>query len=416
MGNETIDTLVIGGGQAGIATSEHLTRHGVPHLVLERARIAERWRAERWDSLVANGPAWHDRFPTRTFDTAPDGFAPAAEIADYLEAHAQSFGAPVRDRCAVHRLTRREDGWFCAETAAGTILARSVVVATGPFQLPAIPPLIPAEAGLVQLHSAHYKNPAQLPEGGVLVVGAGSSGVQIADELNRAGRKVWLAVGPHNRPPRRYRGRDFVWWLGVLGKWDETLEQSRARQAGGDHVTIAVSGARGGHTVDFRNLAQAGITLVGRMTGFADGVVHCADDLPAVIAAGDADYLATLREADAYVARENLDLPEEPEAHRIAPDPACLAQPHTRIDCAQANIAGVVWATGYRYDYAWLAIDTFDAQGAPIHTRGASAVPGLWFVGLPGLTRRASAFIWGVWHDAAEIAAAVAARRTRDAA
>ena len=411
MAHETIDTVVIGGGQAGIATSEHLTRLGVPHLVLERARIAERWRAERWDSLVANGPAWHDRFPTREFDaTGPDGFAPAAEIAAYLEAHAQGFAAPIRTGTAVNRLTRRDDGRFVAETADATIVARHVVVATGPFQNPVIPPLIPAEAGIAQIHSAHYRNPGQLPPGGVLVIGAGSSGVQIADELNRAGRRVWLAVGPHNRPPRRYRGRDFVWWLGVLGKWDETLEQSRARQAGGDHVTIAVSGAHGGHTVDFRALAAQGITLVGRATACRGTTMHFADTLPALIAAGDADYLATLREADAYVAREGLDLPTEPEAHVIAPDPACIRDPLTELDLRAAGIGAVVWATGYGHDYGWLAIDTFDADGAPRHTRGASPVPGLYFVGLPGLTRRASAFIWGVWHDAREIAETIFSR------
>ena len=195
MSSETVETLVIGGGQAGIATSEHLSRHGLSHLVVERARIAERWRAERWDSLVANGPAWHDRFPNQTFDSAPDGFPGKEEVADYLARYAGAIDAPIRTGVAVARLSRRADGQFLAETADGdTIVAANVVIATGPFQNPVIPPLIPAEAGVIQIHSANYKNPAQLPEGGVLVIGAGSSGVQIADELNRAGKPTWLAM------------------------------------------------------------------------------------------------------------------------------------------------------------------------------------------------------------------------------
>jgi len=265
---------------------------------------------------------------------------------------------------------------------------------------------------VTQIHSAHYRNPEQLPAGGVLVIGAGSSGVQIADELNRAGRPTWLAVGPHNRPPRRYRGRDFVWWLGVLGKWDQNPVETN-----GPHVTIAVSGAHGGHTVDFRDLAKAGVTLVGRANGFADGKITFSSDLKDIIAAGDADYLATLRESDAYVAREGLDLPEEPEAYAIGPDPDCVTRPITALDLQAAGITSVVWATGYAFDYGWVDLDVFDADGAPRHERGVSDVPGLHFLGLPGLSRRASAFIWGVWHDASWLADHIAAREAaREAA
>ena len=404
---EEIDTLVIGAGQAGLAMSEHLSNNKIPHLVVERNRIAERWRSERWDSLVANGPAWHDRFPNMTFaDTHPDGFAPRDSIVRYFEAYAEQIAIPVRCGVEVTSLSRNpETACFRAETSQGIIEARNVVAATGPFQKAVIPPLVPKEAGIHQIHSAAYKNPAQLPAGGVLVIGAGSSGVQIADELNRAGRNVHLAVGPHNRPPRRYRGRDFCWWLGALGLWDV-----KAIDPALEHVTIAVSGARGGHTVDFRDLAQNGITLVGRAQSCQNGIMHLAGDLARNIAAGDADYLSVLDSADAYATREGLDLPEEPEARLIGPDPKCVTDPILEIDLAKAGITSIIWATGYQLDFSWLEFDVFDGKGRPAHLNGVSNVPGFYFLGLAWLSRRASPFIWGVWHDAKYLAERIAAR------
>ena len=263
---EKVDTIVVGAGQAGVAMSEHLSNNGVPHLILERDRIAERWRTGRWDSLVANGPAWHDRFPGMEFsDTDPDAFAPKEKVADYFEAYAKKINAPIRCGVEVREVTRNPDRpGFRVETSDGVIEANSVVAATGPFQRPIIPPVVPEDADVTQIHSHDYRNPQQLPAGAVLVVGAGSSGTQIADELLRSGRRVYLSVGPHDRPPRRYRGRDNVWWLGVLGKWD-----AAAMEPGTEHVTISVSGARGGDTVDFRRLAEQGMTL-----GRADEVLQ----------------------------------------------------------------------------------------------------------------------------------------------
>lgn len=401
-----VDTLVIGGGQSGIAMSEHLTRRGVPHLVLERARIAEAWRSGRWDSLVANGPAWHDRFPGAEFEGIDgDAFAGKEAVADYLAAYARRFDAPIRTGVDVTRLGRDGDG-FRAETSAGPVRARRVVVATGPFQKPLIPAVVPEEAGLVQIHSAAYRNPGQLPPGAVLVVGAGSSGAQIADELNKAGRRVFLSVGPHDRPPRRYRGRDFVWWLGALGHWD-----AKTRGPGTEHVTIAVSGAGGGRTVDFRRLAAEGITLVGRVEGWDGSGLTVRGDLQANVARGDAHYLSVLDEADAHVAAHGLDLPEEPGARDLLPDPACLTDPIRRIDPKAEGIASIVWATGYALDFGWIDLPAFDAEGRPRHERGVSVVPGLHFLGLPWLSRRASAFIWGCWTDAAYLADHIAAHQ-----
>ncbi|MDR3097229.1 MAG: NAD(P)/FAD-dependent oxidoreductase [Paraburkholderia sp.] len=398
---QATDTLVVGAGQAGVAMSEHLSKFGIAHLVLERARIAERWRTGRWDSLVANGPAWHDRFPNLEFaDVDPDGFAAKEQIADYFVAYAKKFDAPIRTGVEVKKVVRNAGRpGFTVETSAGTIEAQRVVVATGPFQRPLIPPIAPASKRLTQIHSADYRNPGQLPAGGVLVVGAGSSGVQIADELQRAGKQVYLSVGPHDRPPRAYRGRDFCWWLGVLGEWD-----AEVMRPGKEHVTIAVSGAHGGQTVDFRRLAHQGVTLVGLTKSFEGDTVTFQADLAENIARGDENYLSLLDAADAYAARNGLDLPPEPGARIIPADPDCLIHPLRELDLAAANVTSIVWATGYAVDFGWLQVDVFDDKGKPRHQRGVSKEPGIYFLGLPWLSRRGSAFIWGVWHDARHIA------------
>jgi len=408
MSSQEVEVLVVGGGQAGLAMSEHLGNGGVPHLVLERHRIAERWRTERWDSLVANGPAWHDRFPGLEFlEVARDGFATKDQITDYFVAYAQKIDAPIR--CGVEVTSvRRHTGrpGFHVETSDGPLHARFVVAATGPFQRPVIPPIIPDGTVPLQIHSSAYRNPAQLPEGAVLVVGAGSSGVQIADELRRSGRRVHLSVGPHDRPPRSYRSRDFCWWLGVLGKWDlETPPQ------GAEHVTIAVSGAHGGHTVDFRALAARGVQLVGPTASFAHGTVRFSPDLGRNIAHGDANYLSLLDEADAYIARNGLDLPEEPAARVLGPEPESVTGPLLELDLAEAAVNSIIWATGYAADYRWLQVDAFDATGRPAHRRGVSAEPGIYFLGLPWLSRRGSSFIWGVWHDARHLADHITTQR-----
>ncbi len=403
---EIVDTLIIGGGQAGLAMSAHLAEHGVPHLVLERHRIAERWRSERWDSLVANGPAWHDRFPALGFDDLdPDSFAPRDRIVSYFETFAKQIAAPIRCGVTVTALSKTADG-FTAETSQGVVRAANVVVATGPFQRPLTPTIVPPEAGILQMHSNAYRNPGQLPDGAVLVVGAGSSGAQIADELLRAGKRVYLSVGPHDRPPRAYRGKDFVWWLGALGQWD-----AKARAPGMEHVTIAVSGAYGGQTIDFRRLAKAGMTLLGRVQTYDAGALNVSPDLAQNIANGDANYLAVLDAADAYAAKNGLDLPLEPEARKIDPAPDCVTNPILSLDLAKFGVTSIIWATGYVTDFGWLQVDTFDEKGRPKHDRGVASLPGLYFLGLSWLSRRASPFIWGVWHDASHLASHIVARR-----
>ena len=405
---EKIDTVVVGAGQAGIAMSEHLSNANIPHLVLERSRIAERWRSERWDSLVANGPAWHDRFPNMEFpDFDPNGFATKEQVADYFVAYADMINAPIH--CGVEVLkVKSNDGCpgFRVETSNGVIEANNVIAATGPFQCPLIPDLIPKNESITQIHSKDYFNPEQLPEGAVLVVGAGSSGAQIADELLLAGKSVYLSVGPHDLPPRSYRGRDFVWWLGVLGKWEAITKDPSM-----DHVTIAVSGAHGGHTVDFRRLAGQGITLLGRTKSFKNNVMHFASDLEKNIANGNAYTLSLLDQADAYVIRNGLEFPEEPEARKVLPDPKCVTDPILELNLDEAGINSIIWATGFDVDYSWLKVDALDKNGKPKHERGISAEPGVYFLGLPWQSRRGSSFIWGVWQDAKFLADHITLRR-----
>jgi putative flavoprotein involved in K+ transport len=405
---EIVDTLVVGAGQAGVAMSEHLSKAGVNHIVLERSRIAERWRSERWDSLVANGPAWHDRFPGMEFPNLdPDGFPTKEAVADYFEAYARQIDAPIRCGVEVKSVERHVGRpGFRVETTEGIIEAQNVVAATGAFQVPVVPDLVANAPDIVQMHSTKYRNPDQLPEGAVLVIGAGSSGTQIAEELLSAGRSVYLSVGPHDRPPRAYRGRDFCWWLGVLGKWD-----AETPGPGTEHVTIAVSGSHGGYTIDFRRLAGRGMTLLGRTAAFDGAALTFSEDLKQNLARGDANYMALLDEADAYAKRNDIDLPEDPDARKVEPEPDCVANPILNLNLAQAGIRTIIWATGFTSDYSWLKVDAFDESGRPKHQRGVAAERGIYFLGLPWQSRRGSSFIWGVWHDAKHLADRISTQR-----
>ncbi len=406
MSVEKVDVLIVGGGQAGLAMSEHLSNNGVAHVILERDRIAERWRDARWDSLVANGPAWHDSFPTMDIGgVGADDFASKHDMVRYFEEFAEQIKAPIRCGVAVTEVTKTADGEFLVDTSAGMFAAKNIVVATGPFQTPLIPPVIVDNPELLQMHSCNYYNPQQMPEGAVMVVGAGSSGTQIAEELLKSGRDVYLSVGPHDRPPRRYRGKDFVWWLGVLGKWEIKTPDPKTA-----HVTIAVSGAYGGKTIDFRRLANDGMMLVGMTQKFENGVLTFAEDLANNIALGDKNHLSLLREADEYIAKNNLDFPAEPDAHNIMADPLCVAEPILELNLARANVTSIIWATGYSLNFNWLKLDIFDESGKPRHHRGVSVEAGIYFIGLPWLSMRGSAFIWGAWKDAKYLAEHIVAK------
>jgi putative flavoprotein involved in K+ transport len=407
MAAEHVETLIVGGGQAGLALSHMLSQRGCQHLVLERGRIAERWRTERWDGLRFQFPNWSVQLPDFPFlHGDPDAFATSAEIVDFLTAYADFIAAPIRCGVTVRALHGRGGaGGFRAETSDGTIEAGNVVVATGPYQRPIVPALLPDDTGLFQVHASRYREPGQLPPGAVLIVGSGASGAQITEELFRAGRQVYLSVGRHRRMPRRYRGRDLMWWLTTLG-----LDQTPVERRGPDRSLPLITGAYGGHTIDFRQFAMQGMTLLGRVKAARAGTLEFAPDLADSLAFGDAAYAAFLDVADAHVTRHGLDMPEEPAARLVHPDPPCLVQPLRRLDLQACGIASVIWATGYGCDFSWIDLPVLDADGEPIHRAGITDMPGLYFLGLQWLSKMNSSFLAGIGDDAARLAEHIAAR------
>ncbi|MBR0758376.1 NAD(P)-binding domain-containing protein [Bradyrhizobium jicamae] len=402
---ERIHTLVIGGGQAGLTMSHRLKQRGIDHLVLERHRIAERWRSERWDGLMFQFPNWSVRLPEFPFPHHdPDAFSDTADIIKFIEDYAAFVDPPIRCGVEVTKL-RSRDGGFVAETSDGTIEADNVVVATGPYQRGLVPDLLRGHP-VFQVHAAHYRNPEQLPPGAVLVVGAGASGAQIAEELLRAGRRVTLSVGRHRRLPRRYRGRDLFWWLAEMG-----IDQTPVEQRGASALGPVISGAYGGRTIDFRRFAADGMTLVGHLNAARDSVLQIAPGLAQNLAEGDLVYTTFLTMVDDFVQRRGLDLPGDPDARSTLPDPPCVTAPLQRLDLAASGISAVIWATGYGLDFGWIDLPVLDERGEPKHHHGISEVSGLYFLGLQWLSKMKSSFLSGVGDDAADLADHIAARR-----
>lgn len=403
---EQVDTLIIGGGQAGLAMSQALSRRGRDHGILERGRIAERWLSERWDGLHFQTPNLLVALPDYPLaHDNPDGFASAARIAEFLTGYANFISAPVRQGVAVTRLARDDGtGRYRLETSAGPMVSNNVIVATGPFQRPVFPPMLPPDAAVSQIHAAEYRAPGKLPDGAVLVIGAGASGAQIAEELMRAGRKVFLSVSRHRRAPRRYRGHDHVWWWVQTGMVDTPPERRNPNPA-----AVVHTGAYGGHTIDFRDYARQGMTLLGRAEAATSEAMTFAADLADNLAHGDAGYLAFLDFVDAHVARTGMRLAEDPAARVIMPTPAAMHDPVRRLDFRAADIGTVIWATGYDLDFDWIDVPVLDQRGAPVHDKGVTRFPGLYFLGLNFLSKFSSSFLIGVAADAERLAESVCA-------
>jgi putative flavoprotein involved in K+ transport len=389
---------VLGAGQAGLAVSRLLTDADIEHVVLDRGRPAERWRSRPWESLRTLSPNWMSRLPGWVYTGAdPHGFMPAREVADYLTAYARSFAAPVVTGAEIESL-RTALGVYRIDTSVGSWSARAVVVATGWCDLPVVPDAASAlDASLAQETAATYANPAGLPDGGVLVVGASASGVQLADELAAAGRNVVLAVGTHTRLPRIHRGMDILWWLSTMGTLDEQVRPAPTRAAA--EPSLQLAGRPDRRDVDLAALQARGVTLAGRLRDLEGRRARFADDLPASITDADLRMGRLLHRVDAYAHAVGLDDEIEPPAR--APRTARAAGAPRELDLAAAGIGSVLWATGYRRAYPWLHVPVLDDDGEIRHVAGTTDAPGLHVMGMRRQTRRTSTFIDGVRHDAA---------------
>ena len=406
---ERIETLIVGGGQAALALSHHLRARGREHLILERARVAERWRSERWDSLTFQFPRWSITLPGLVHEGGdPEGFAPRDEVVRFLERYHTRIGAPVREGVTVRAVSAAaRPGRFHVETDAGAFVADHVVAATGPYQEPALPPAaarVPSD--IVQIHSSRYRNPGALPPGAVLVVGSGASGCQITEDLLEAGRAVCHSVGHHRRVPRRYRGRDVFWWMDRTGRLDQTLEQNPGALGSPNPL---VTGARGGHDVDLRAFLGQGVILLGHLQDARDGRLFLADDVVEQIARGDEGMVVFARRADEWALRAGLGPPREEERVDQVPSLPSLRTPET-LELRAAGVSAVIWATGFRSDFGWVRLPVLDDAGEAVHRLGLSACPGFYFLGLPWLSKLKSSVLCGVGEDAERIAEAIAGR------
>jgi len=398
----TIHTLIIGGGQAGLAFSRCLTDAGIEHLVLERGRIAERWRSERWDSLRLLTPRWQARLPGWSYRGGdPDGYMPREEVVRYLEQYADSFPVPLRTGVTVTGVEPHPDG-FRVISDDGTWTARNVVIATGECDRPWVPPFAAALPGDVeQVVPTRYRNPRQLPDGGVLVVGASATGIQLAEEIHASGRPVTLAVGQHTRLPRLYRGRDILWWLDRLGLFDQRAWDVPNIETSRGQPSLQLVGTPDRRTLDLGVLNGRGVRIVGRVHDADGHHLSLGHDLLEHTVAADVKLARLRMRIDAYIRDHGLEQEVGDEEPFV---PVRLPDPPVSLDLREAGIRAVVWATGFRREFPWLRVPVLDARGEVRHTGGVTTWPGLYAIGFNFLRRRSSTFIDGVGRDAVELA------------
>ena len=396
-------TIIIGAGQSGLAMSRHLTARSIDHVVLERGEVANSWRTERWDSLRLLTPNWQSRLPGHAYaGDDPDGFMTMQEVVAFLHRYAALSRTPVVTGARVTRVRQRDGGYEVA-TSQGPWWCRALVIASGACNIATFPSLRagPPHEG-TSLTPLQYRNPSLLPDGGVMIVGASASGIQLAREIWAAGRRVVLCVGEHVRMPRTYRGQDIQWWMDAIGamdvRYDAIEDIERARRL----PSLQLIGTPERVTVDLNSLRKAGVELVGRLVGLCDGKAHFSGSLAIHCALADLKMNRLLASIDDWVNASGL--AKIPAPHRFEPTDV---EPETRLslDLIDAGIGSVIWATGYRPDYSWLDVPVLDRKGRIRHDGGIVSAPGMYVMGLPFMRRRKSSFIDGAGDDAADLAA-----------
>jgi len=398
------EVVIIGGGQAGLAMSRCLSERGIGHVVLERGRVAERWRSERWDSLRLLTPNWLSRLPGYQYDGPdPNGYMTMPQVVAFLEGFAAASGVPVETGTTVLGL-ERDGALYRVETDRGTWTAPAVVMATGYCDTPFVPEMsrrLPDD--IVQIVPSAYRNPDQLPEGGVLVVGASSSGIQLAGEIRASGRPVTVAVGRHTRLPRRYRGRDILWWMDRMGVFSQRAEDVYDLEVSRQQPSLQLVGRPDYASLDLPTLKRRGVRLAGRLVGVDGAAVTFDDDLMATAAASDGKLAMLLGRIDEFIAQSGMEAEVE-QAPAFEPSWPEVGDGPLSLDLRAEGVTTVLWATGFKRRYPWLKLPVLDARGEIRHDGGVTEAPGLYVMGLQFLRRRKSAFIDGVADDARELA------------
>lgn len=408
-----VETVIIGGGHAGLTMSYYLSQLGREHVILERGRVGERWRSERWNSFCFQFPNWTIELPGYKYQCDdPDAFAPGHEVVQFIQDYATFIKAPTRCGVEVTSLERAADSSrYLLTTNSGAIEAANVVIATGPYQQPAIPAMSSeVPHNIFQIHSSGYRNPNQLPPGAVLVVGSGASGCQIADDLQQSGRQVYLSVGRHSRTPRRYRGKDFAYWGAALKRPEQIVDTVPVNVRKGAEVLL--TGANGGYDVDLRSMAARGIILLGHLQGIRDGDLKLADDLERQLAKGDESLENFKNAVDDYITKHGLEAPEAQRSETSSNIGNVVSTPVSHLNFTDAGVSAIVWASGFRCEFDWMKLPIFDDAGEPVHRRGVTQFPGIYFLGLRWLYKRKSAFLLraGPAEDAAYLVEQIIAR------
>jgi putative flavoprotein involved in K+ transport len=412
--NPVLDVAVIGGGQAGLSTSYLLKKSNLNHIVFERGQIGDCWRSQRWDSFVLNSPNQFNLLPDEIPDyDHPEAFISGIQFADRLTRYANKYQLPVRENSKVSSVEKTNDGKYFSITVnqngqTETWKSRQIVIASGGQTHPKIPSISKElPANITQLHSSEYRNPVQLPSGAVLVIGSATSGVQIAEDLIAANRKVYLATSAVARVPRRYRGRDVMAWMADMGFFDKPTAVAEQKEIEMEAPLMSGIGEFG-HTISLQSLHKQGVVLLGYMDHVENNVFHFRNNLAENIAFGDMFSSQVKQGVDQFIAATGWPAgPPETDEADIPDESIMNTDPITRLDCSEKNITSIIWATGFTCDWSWVRLPVFNTHGLPIHSNGISPVNGVYVIGLPWLRNLKSSLIYGTADDAAEITKAI---------